>query len=147
LRLTAFTDYSLRVLTYLALTPNRKVNIRNVAESYDISRNHLMKVVNKLTRANLVEASRGVNGGLILARPADEITVGEVVRNCEDDLALTECFRDENLCVITPVCHLRNILQHARDEFMGILDQYTIADLVNPKLQPRLKKYLNIQSD
>jgi len=118
-----------------------------VAESFGISRNHLMKVVNKLTRANLVEASRGANGGLILARPAEEITVGEVVRSCEDDLALTECFRDENLCVITPACHLRNVFQHARDEFMGILDLYTIADLVTPELQPRLKKLLKIQSD
>ena len=71
MRLTVFTDYALRVLMYLAVDPERRVRIRDVAEGYGISRNHLMKVVNKLTRAELVEASRGVNGGLILARPAE----------------------------------------------------------------------------
>ncbi len=141
MRLTVFTDYALRVLMYLALDPERRVRIRDVAESYDISRNHLMKVVNKLTRAELVEASRGVNGGLILARPADQISVGEVVRKCEDDLGLVECFREDNHCVITPECELKKVFDHAVSDFMGVLDQYTIADLVGPQksLRRRLK--------
>jgi Rrf2 family nitric oxide-sensitive transcriptional repressor len=141
MRLTVFTDYALRVLMYLAVDPERRVRIRDVAEGYGISRNHLMKVVNKLTRAELVEASRGVNGGLILARPAEEITVGEVVRKCEDDIALVECFRNDNQCVITQECELKKVFGHARDEFMTVLDQYTIADLVKPgaRLRRRLK--------
>ena len=141
MRLTVFTDYALRVLMYLALDPGRRVRIRDVAESYAISRNHLMKVVNKLTRAALIESSRGVNGGLILARPAAEITVGEVVRRCEDDLGLVECFRTQNQCVITPECELKKVFGHALEEFMGVLDQYTVADLIAPesKLRRRLK--------
>ena len=141
MRLTVFTDYALRVLIYLALEPERRVRIREVAEGYGISHNHLMKVVNKLTRAELVEASRGVNGGLILARPPDGITVGEVVRKCEDDIALVECFRQDNQCVITADCVLAQVFGHALEEFMAILDQYTVADLVAPrqKLRKRLK--------
>jgi Rrf2 family nitric oxide-sensitive transcriptional repressor len=141
MRLTVFTDYALRVLMYLALEPERRVRIRDVAESYGISRNHLMKVVNKLTRAELVESSRGVNGGLILARPASDITVGEVVQKCEDDLGLVECFRTDNQCAITPECELKNVFGHALSEFMDVLDRYTIADLVAPraKLRSRLR--------
>lgn len=143
MRLTVFTDYALRVLMYLALNPDRRVRIRDVAEAYDISRNHLMKVVNKLTRAELVHASRGVNGGLILARPASEISVGEVVRKCEDDVALVECFRPENKCVITPDCQLKNIFGDAQSAFMEILDQSTIGDLTEPA--GALRKRLQIQ--
>jgi Rrf2 family nitric oxide-sensitive transcriptional repressor len=100
-----------------------------------------MKVVNKLTRAELVESSRGVNGGLILARPASDITVGEVVQKCEDDLGLVECFRTDNQCAITPECELKNVFGHALNEFMDVLDRYTIADLVAPraKLRSRLR--------
>jgi Rrf2 family nitric oxide-sensitive transcriptional repressor len=144
MRLTVFTDYALRVLMYLALAPERRVRIRDVAESYDISRNHLMKVVNKLTRARLVESSRGVNGGLILARPAAAITVGEVVRKCEDDLGLVECFREDNQCVITPACELKKVFGQALDEFMGVLDSYTIADLVAP--EAKLRRQLKISA-
>lgn len=144
MRLTVFTDYALRVLMFLALEPKRRVRIREVAEGYGISHNHLMKVVNKLTRAELVEASRGVNGGLILARPAEAITVGEVVRKCEDELALVECFREDNQCVITPDCVLARVFGHALEEFMAILDQYTIADLIGPRV--KLRKRLRISA-
>jgi Rrf2 family nitric oxide-sensitive transcriptional repressor len=144
MRLTVFTDYALRVLMFLALEPKRRVRIREVAEGYGISHNHLMKVVNKLTRAELVEASRGVNGGLILARPAGDITVGEVVRKCEDEIALVECFREDNQCVITPDCVLAKVFAHALEEFLAILDQYTIADLVSPRT--KLRKRLRISA-
>jgi Rrf2 family nitric oxide-sensitive transcriptional repressor len=130
MRLTVFTDYALRVLMYLDLNAERRVTIRDVAEAYGISRNHLMKVVNKLTRAGLVDASRGVNGGLALARPAAEITVGEVVRSTEDDLALVECFREDNQCVITPECELKRVFGRARAAFLAALDEETISDLM-----------------
>lgn len=130
MRLTVFTDYALRVLMYLALDPGRRVTIRDVAEDYGVSRNHLMKVVNKLTRAEFVESSRGVNGGLLLAHAPEDIVVGDVVRHTEDDFALVECFRDDNACVITPSCHLKQVLYEARESFFGVLDSYTIADLV-----------------
>ena len=141
MRLTLFSDYSLRVLIYLGIKGGELATVGEIAEAYGISRNHLMKVVNKLTRAALIESSRGVNGGLILARPATEITVGEVVRRCEDDLGLVECFRPTNQCVITPECELKKVFGHALEEFMGVLDQYTVADLIAPesKLRRRLK--------
>jgi Rrf2 family nitric oxide-sensitive transcriptional repressor len=142
MRLTVFTDYALRVLIYLALDPERRVTIRDIADAYGISRNHLMKVVNSLTRAELVEASRGVNGGLTLAHPADEITVGEVVRKTEDDLDLVECFREDNQCVITPECVLKQVFGRARSAFLAELDSQTIADLVGPS--QRLRKRLKI---
>lgn len=143
MRLTVFTDYALRVLIYLALDPDRRVTIRDIADAYGISRNHLMKVVNSLTRAELVEASRGVNGGLTLAHPADEITVGEVVRKTEDDIDLVECFRSDNQCVITPECVLKNVFGQARAAFLSVLDEQTIADLVAPA--QRLRKRLKIK--
>lgn len=130
MRLTVFTDYALRVLMYLALEPDRRVTIRDIAEDYGISRNHLTKVVNNLARAGLVNASRGVKGGLMLARPGTEIGVGEVIRVTEEDLALVECFRDDNQCVITPACRLKNIVWQAREAFFEVLDGYTVADLV-----------------
>jgi len=142
MRLTVFTDYALRVLMYLAVKPEQRVTIRDVAESYGISRNHLMKVVNKLTRAELVEASRGVNGGLKLARAPEAITVGEVVRKTEDEIALVECFRADNQCIITPECALKNVFGEAQTAFLDVLDAYTLADLMAPR--SRLAKRLRI---
>ncbi len=142
MRLTVFTDYALRVLMYLALESDRRVRIRDIAEAYEISHNHLMKVVNKLARAGLVESSRGVSGGLTLARSPDELTVGEVVRQCEEDVALVECFREDNACVITPDCVLRQVFSDARSAFMLVLDQHTIADLVGP--ERRLRRRLQL---
>ena len=124
MRLTVFTDYALRVLIYLALDPERRVTIRDIADAYGISRNHLMKVVNSLTRAELVEASRGVNGGLTLAHPADEITVGEVVRKTEDDFDLVECFRADNQCAITPECVLKHVFGQAQAAFLSEAEKH-----------------------
>ncbi|MGB5591277.1 MAG: Rrf2 family transcriptional regulator [Gammaproteobacteria bacterium] len=142
MRLTVFTDYALRVLMYLAVNPEQKVTIRDVAEGYGISRNHLMKVVNKLTRAELVDASRGVNGGLRLARAPEEITIGEVVRKTEDEIALVECFRADNQCIITPECALKDVFGEAQTAFLDVLDSYTLADLMAPR--SRLAKRLRI---
>lgn len=142
MRLTVFTDYALRVLMYLAVNPERRVTIRDIAEAYGISRNHLMKVVNKLTRADLIEASRGVNGGLMLARSPEAIIVGDVVRKTEDEIALVECFRPENRCIITPECVLKNVFAEAQSALLAVLDRYTLADLIEPRT--RLAKRLRI---
>ena len=140
MRLTVFTDYALRVLIYLAMEPERRVIIRDIAEDYGISRNHLTKVVNNLTRAGLVDASRGVKGGLMLAHPAAEIGVGEVVRATEEDLALVECFRPDNRCIITPACKLKHVVWEAKEAFLAVLDRYTVADLVEN--EPELRRLL-----
>lgn len=131
MRLTVFTDFAFRVLIYLAVNPERRTTIRDIAERYGVSRNHLMKVVNHLTKANMVEAARGRKGGLTLARPASDITVGEVVRLAEEDFHLVECFRADNRCSITPGCGLPGILNEALSGFFDVLDGYSIEDLIS----------------
>lgn len=131
MRLTYFSDYAFRVLIYLALMPDRRCTIREISEAYDISRAHLMKVVNLLTREDLVTAQRGPNGGLTLALPAEEIRLGDVVRKTEEDLGLVECFRPENTCRLTPACALAPALSKAMQAFLAELDKQTVADLVS----------------
>lgn len=141
MRLTYFSDYAFRVLMYLAITPDRRCTIREISDAYDISRAHLMKVVNLLTREGLVTAQRGPSGGLTLAMPADEIRLGDVVRKTEDDLGLVECFRLENTCRLTPSCLLASSLSRAMQAFMAELDKQTVADLVRrPQVIQKLLK-------
>jgi Rrf2 family nitric oxide-sensitive transcriptional repressor len=131
MRLTVYTDYSLRVLMYVALHPERRPTIAEVASSYGISRNHIMKVVYQLGVAGYIETVRGQSGGMRLAKPARDIVLGEVVRRTEPDLALTPCFEPINAaCAITPACRLRGALHQARAAFLGVLDGYSLADLV-----------------
>jgi Rrf2 family nitric oxide-sensitive transcriptional repressor len=131
MRLTVYTDYSLRVLMYVALHPERRPTIAEVASSYAISRNHIMKVVYQLGVAGYIETVRGQSGGMRLARPARDIVLGEVVRRTEPDLALVPCFDPINTaCVITPACRLRGALHQAQAAFLAVLDGYTLADLI-----------------
>ncbi len=144
MRLTYFSDYAFRVLMYLAVTPGRRCTIREISDAYDISRAHLMKVVNLLTREGLVTAQRGPSGGLTLALPPDQIRLGDVVRKTEDDLGLVECFRPENSCKLTPSCALAPAVSRALQAFLAELDKQTIADLVR-KEQP-IRRLLKIPS-
>jgi len=134
MRLTVYTDYSLRVLMYVALHPERRPTITEIASRYGISKNHVMKVVHQLGVGGYIETVRGQNGGMRLARPAQEIVLGEVVRRTEPDMALLPCFEPVNAgCVITPACKLRRALHQARTAFLAVLDSYSLADLVeNP---------------
>ena len=132
MRLTRLTDYSFRVLLFLAATDGRQATIRDIATRYDISRNHLMKVANLLARHGFVRASRGRGGGLTLARPAGEITVGSVVRKLEDDFAVVECMGQGGVCRIEPACLLKPLLGRAVGAFLEVLDGATLGDLVRP---------------
>ncbi len=130
MRLTLYTDYSLRVLLYLAGKEGELVTISDLADFYKISRNHLVKVVHNLGLNGHILTTRGRNGGLRLARPAKEIFIGDVVRSTEPDLDLLECFNSAtDQCVITRSCSLKSVLFKARADFMGVLDQYSLADL------------------
>ncbi len=140
MRFTVFTDYAFRVLIYLALDPERRATIHNIAEGYGVSKNHLMKVVNLLTRAGLVTAHRGPHGGLKLAWPADEIMVGEVVRLTEDNFQLVECFGPDNQCAITSACALKTVFGETLQAMFGVLDEYSIQDLAKRRTQ--LKRLL-----
>lgn len=132
MRLTVYTDFSLRVLMYVALHPERRPTIAEIAASYGVSRNHIMKVVHQLGVAGYIETARGQNGGMRLARPPEAIVLGEVVRRTEPDMALVPCFDPINtVCVLTPACRLRGALQQARSAFLAVLDGYSLADLVD----------------
>jgi Rrf2 family nitric oxide-sensitive transcriptional repressor len=142
MRLTLYTDYSLRVLLYLAFNKDRLVTISELADFYKISRNHLVKVVHNLGLSGHILTIRGKHGGLRLARPPDEIIIGEVVRRTEPDFELLECFSPtEDHCVITHTCGLKHVLFDARNTFLGMLDQYTLADVVKatPVSSPAFK--------
>ncbi len=133
MRLTVFTDYTLRTLIYLALRPDTLVTISDVASAYQISTNHLMKVVHQLALSGDVITVRGQRGGLRLARPASEINVGAVVRRAEPDLELMPCFGSAAICVIQPECVVAGAVEEALRAFLATLDRYTLADLVQPR--------------
>ena len=130
MRLTNFSDYALRLLMFAAAQTDRLITIEETAELYGISRAHLMKVANQLTRSGFLKAVRGRSGGLALAKLPHKIRLGDVLRATEPDFALVECFGAENDCLITPRCRLRGALNNALSAFMRELDGYTLADLV-----------------
>ncbi len=130
MRLTNFSDYALRVLMYAAARDGKLITIEETAACYGISRTHLMKVVNLLTRGGYLTAVRGRSGGLKLGRPAHRIGLGEVIRATEPDFDLVECFGTGGRCLITPSCRLRGVLGEALLAFVATLDRYTLADLV-----------------
>jgi len=130
MRISVFTDYSLRVLIQAALRHPNRVTIDEVAKAYGISRNHLIKVINELGRAGFLITQRGRSGGFTLARSADRISIAEVVKFGEEGQPMVECFDlENNACVITPACRLKGILGEARRAFFDILGRYTIADV------------------
>jgi len=130
MQLTQFTDFSLRVLIYLARMPAPgQATINEIAEFHQISRNHLVKVVNNLANQGFVQTLRGKGGGLKLGRPAHTIGIGEVVRLTEPNMDLVECFNPKtNQCCIARGCALKAQLYEARRAFMAVMDQYTLAD-------------------
>lgn len=133
MRLTAYTDYSLRVLIYLALQPGRLATIREISERYDLSRNHLMKIVHELGKEGFVETVRGNKGGIRLQKPPEQVTVGEIVRAMEDGMNIAECFKPGvSICQIAPACVLKGVLHEALENFLAVLDRYTLADLTKP---------------
>lgn len=133
MRLTHFTDLSLRLLMYLAVKPDGLATIQEVAGRYGVSRNHLMKVAQQLVKEGFVESVRGHGGGLRLKRPATEIRVGEVVRATEDDFRLVECFEaGRSSCTLLPACRLKGVLGEALGAYLAVLDRYTLADLTLP---------------
>jgi Rrf2 family nitric oxide-sensitive transcriptional repressor len=129
MRLKSYTDYALRVLMHLAARPDRLSSIGEIARTYRISHNHLMKVVQDLRTEGFLDAVRGRSGGIRLARPAEKISVGDVVRHTEGTFDLVDC----GSCVIAPACALTAALHEARRAFMAVLDGYSLADLVEER--------------
>lgn len=131
MRLTSFTDYSLRTLLYLSAHRDRLVTIQDIADMHLISKNHLMKVVYQLGQSGLVETVRGRNGGLRLAKEPKDINIGALVRMTETDFFMAECFdRSTDTCPLTPNCKLKHTLNDATQAFLNVLDQQTLADML-----------------
>lgn len=145
MHITRFTDYSLRVLIYLAINKQQLTTINDIATSYDISKNHLMKIVQQLNQRGYLLATRGKNGGLKLNRPAVDINIGTLVREIEDKNKLVECFDANNQCIITPSCQLKSIFAQAQQNFFSTLDAYTLQDLVGEQHQASLTTLLTIK--
>lgn len=131
MHLTRFTDYSIRVLLYLATKGEERATITEIAETFSISRNHLMKIVQELHQKEYLKAIRGKHGGLWLNKAPEHIRLGALVRDTEQEMALVECFREDNACIITPSCRLKPILNDALNAFLDALDGYTLADLLD----------------
>lgn len=134
-RLTVYTDYSLRVLMYLGVRgEDHLATIQEIADAYQISKNHLMKVTYDLGQHGFIETIRGRGGGIRLAMNPSEINIGAVVRKTEEDFYLVECFNpSNNFCKISPECRLKNALNEALMAYLAVLDQYTIADFLHSK--------------
>lgn len=130
MRLTRYTDYAMRVLLYLGSRPDGLCSISEISRAYDISQNHLMKVVSDLVNAGYLVSVRGRFGGVRLARPPAEINIGAVVRHTEDGFDLVDCGN----CIIAPACGLTGALHQALAAFMKVLDSYTLENLLSRRV-------------
>jgi Rrf2 family transcriptional regulator, nitric oxide-sensitive transcriptional repressor len=129
MQLTLFSDYSLRLLLYLAAHRDRTVSVQEVSRAYGVSPHHMVKIVQRLVEQGLVATVRGRNGGLRLAAEPSDINIGALVRATEPSMNLVECFdRDTNTCPIARACGLKGVLREAQAAFLGVLDSHTLAD-------------------
>jgi len=141
MRLTSYTDYSLRTLMYLALNRDELVTIQDIADAHQIAKNHLTKVVHHLGVLGLIETVRGRNGGLRLGMEPEKINIGEVVRNTENDFHIAECFGNENGgCIYSSSCALKGALSRANNAFLAVLDGVTLDTLIAPAKSPAGKR-------
>jgi len=131
MKLTLFTDYSMRVLLYLGARPDRLCSIAEIARAYGVSHNHLMKVVNQLARQGYVDSVRGRSGGIRLGRAPEDINLGALIRTTEDGFDLVDC----GACVVAPACGVTGVLGEALGAFMAVLDRYTLADMLTSRLK------------
>lgn len=132
MRVTLHTDFALRVLIQVGLNEGKLTTISEIAKSFDISKQHLMKVVNDLSQKGYLDTVRGRNGGIRLMRKPHDINIGEVVRDTEDKLDVIGCLDRKGYCRIERVCVLRGVLRDATDAFLSVLDAHTLADLIKP---------------
>jgi Rrf2 family nitric oxide-sensitive transcriptional repressor len=141
MRLAEYTDYTLRVLMYCAANRDRLVTIAEIADTHQVSKNHLMKIVNDLARQGVLATTRGRGGGLRLVKSPAEIRIGDVVRASETDFRLVECFDSStNTCAIVDICRMRGLLGRALDAYFQALDSATLEDIAVPASPARAKK-------
>ena len=145
MRLTVMTDYALRVLMYAAQQPDRLCTIAEVAEAHGISEAHLTKVTHRLALGGWLATVRGKGGGLRLAQPPAAINLGAVVRACEPDFALVECYGADSRCILTGRCGLAGVLDEALSAFLRSLDGRTLADVLPRRASVRLPKSIEVK--
>lgn len=143
MHLTTYADYSLRTLIYLAAHPGEYVSTQEIAQAYDVSNNHLIKVVHNLGQQGFLDIKRGRHGGIALSRDPAEINVGEVIRKSEPGFDIVECFDPDSDCPIIPVCGLKPMLNEAVTAFLEVLDSYTLADIMGGKRKRNYGKYFH----
>lgn len=145
MRLTQYTDFGLRLLIYLAASPNQTASLGEIAEAYGVSKAHLKKVAQAMAASGILATRRGKSGGVKLAKQPSTVVVGSIVRLLEPDLHLVECMRPSNECVITSACRLRRIAHEARAAMLSVFDRYTLNDLVaEPVQREQLCRLLDI---
>ncbi len=145
MELTRYTDYSLRILLYLALHEDNCVTIDEVASTYDISRHHVAKAVHHLGRMGIIRTERGKGGGMYLAARPEDINIGQLVRRTEPHMNLLECFNvDLNTCPLIHACTLKQVLKQAKLAFLDVLDKYTLADMLGNKKETSIALEQNL---
>ena len=133
MRLTLHTDYALRVLIQVGIADGKLITINDIAKTFDISKQHLMKVVHYLGQKGYLDTVRGHGGGIRLRRQPRDIKIGQVVRDTEEQLAVIGCLEGKGYCPIQRVCVLRGVLSDATEAFLAVLDAHTLADLIKPQ--------------
>lgn len=145
MKLTVQSDIALRILLYVGLQEDRSASAAEISRAYDLSQHHVSKVAHLLSRSGYLVTRRGKTGGFLLAKPAAQIRVGELIRMTEPDFDLLECFNAAtDRCRISRGCRLKGVLHEARDAFLAVLDRYSLADLL--KTRPPLKELLTLKS-
>jgi len=135
MHLTRHTDYSLRVLMYLAAKPNQLITVAELAEFYTISRNHLVKVVQGLVEHGFIKTVRGKHGGMKLAKNSNDISIGNVVRHMENHFNIVECMDNEQpRCALNNTCRLKGILKNATEKYLKELDKISLSSVNTPSL-------------
>lgn len=129
MRLSKFTDYSLRVLIYINLDNDQRATTQEISGNFEISNNHLIKVIHNLSKLKLIESFKGKNGGIALAKKAEDINIGKLIRKLENDSPLLECFSENNTCKINKMCRLKSALKKAQSEFYAVLESYSLEDI------------------
>ena len=144
MHITRYTDYSLRVLVYLASQGDQLSTIQDISESYDISRNHLMKVVHQLNKKGYIKTVRGKKGGMTLRMQPADINIGVLIRETEQELGVVECLSSNNACRIAPICGLKGMFSEAVEAFLTTLDKYTLEDVIPTAHRTQLLRLLQI---
>ena len=134
MQLTRFTDYGLRTLMYVAARSENSASVKEVAEHYDISRNHLVKVVHRLSQLGYIETTKGKGGGIKIAKDTEKLRLGDLIQKLEPNMNMVECFDAKtNTCRITGSCQLKHYLFEATQNFINTMNKYTLADTVQNK--------------